>query len=328
MPLDLRRPVLGILMEHAEGALRRSGRRWIPWDLWNDAAALRPYRFETGETERPGPGPGVAPEDARPTRGREWMLGELSWPEAERRFGETDVALLPVGAVEQHGPHLPLDTDAWDAEHLCLQVAERCRRPRPLVLPAIPYGVSYHHQDFPGTLSVSPETLARLVYEIGISAARHGISKLIIVNGHGGNMPTLQFAAQMINRDAHVFTCVDTGETSDADIARMTETSPDVHAGEVETSTSLATRPHLVDMSLAAPFVPRFSSQYLDFSSETGVEWYAHTSRISPSGVLGDPTRASAGKGEKIWELMISHLVSFVETLKGMTIQEIHERRT
>jgi creatinine amidohydrolase/Fe(II)-dependent formamide hydrolase-like protein len=196
------------------------------------------------------------------------------------------------------------------------------------VLPSIPYGVSYHHQDFPGTLSVNPETLARIVYEVGISAARHGITKLVIVNGHGGNLPTLQFAAQMINRDAHIFTCVDTGETSDADIARLTETAPDLHAGEVETSTTLAKRPHLVDMEKAEAFVPRSNVRYLDFSSEYGVEWFAHTARLSPSGVLGDPTKATVEKGERMWELMVGHLVSFVETLKSMTLAEIHERRT
>jgi creatinine amidohydrolase/Fe(II)-dependent formamide hydrolase-like protein len=331
VPLDLRRPLLGILLEHAEGALRRSGRRWIPWDLLNDPGAWRPYRFEAASAEpgrdAAGAAPSVASAGGR-TGARDWKLGELTWPEAERRLAETDVALFPVGAVEQHGPHLPLDTDAWDAEALCADVAERCARPRPLVLPAIPYGVSYHHQDFPGTLSVDPETLARIVYEVGISAARHGITKLVIVNGHGGNLPTLQFAAQMINRDAHIFTCVDTGETSDADIARLTETAPDLHAGEVETSTTLAKRPHLVDMEKAEAFVPRSAVRYLDFSSEYGVEWFAHTARLSPSGVLGDPTKASVEKGERMWEVMVGHLVSFVETLKSMTLAEIHERRT
>ncbi len=329
VPLDIRRPLLGIFLQHAEGALRRSGRRWIPWDLLNDPGAWRPYRFETASAETPGrgTGPDAAPPRGR-TRARDWKLGELTWPEAERRFAETDVALFPVGAVEQHGPHLPLDTDAWDAEAICAEVAERCAPPRPLVLPPIPYGVSYHHQDFPGTLSVNPETLARLVYEVGISAARHGITKLVIVNGHGGNLPTLQFAAQMINRDAHIFTCVDTGETSDADIARLTETAPDLHAGEVETSTTLAKRPHLVDMEKAEAFVPRSAVRYLDFSSDYGVEWFAHTARLSPSGVLGDPTKASVEKGERMWELMVGHLVSFVETLKSMTLAEIHERRT
>jgi creatinine amidohydrolase/Fe(II)-dependent formamide hydrolase-like protein len=251
----------------------------------------------------------------------------MTWPEAQRRLRSTDLALLPVGACEQHGPHLPLDTDAWDANHLCLQVAERCSDPRPVVLPLIPYGVSYHHMDFSGTLSVGPDTLSRLVYEVGMSAARHGITKFLIINGHGGNIPTLQYAAQMINRDAHIFTCVDTGDTSDADIAKMTETRNDVHAGEVETSTSLATRPHLVRMKAARKFVPKFSNQYLDFSSMRSVEWNTHTAKISPTGVLGDPTRASREKGERMWEVMIRHLVDFVERLKAMTLDEIHARR-
>lgn len=321
IPASLRRPLFATLLEHADGALRRSGRQWIPFDPLTDPSLARPYRFEAAK-------PADGPEDERPaTAARDYLLGELTWPQAKRRFAEVDIALLPVGSIEQHGPHLPLDTDAWDAEHLCREVARRCAEPRPLVLPLIPYGVSYHHEDFPGTLSVGPETLARLVYEIGLSAARHGVAKLIIVNGHGGNMPTLQFAAQMINRDAHIFTCVDTGETSDADVARLSETRGDVHAGEVETSTSLAARPELVDLPRAEGFVPRFYSRYLDFSSDYAVQWYAHTDRISSSGVLGDPSRASAEKGRLIWEVMIRHLVTFVETLKPMTLAEIHERR-
>jgi creatinine amidohydrolase/Fe(II)-dependent formamide hydrolase-like protein len=256
-----------------------------------------------------------------------FVLGELTWPEASQRLQQTDLALLPVGAIEQHGPHLPLDVDAWDADYLARRVAEACSEPRPLVLPSIPYGVSYHHEDFSGTISVRPETLSRLVYDVGISAARQGITKLIIVNGHGGNVPTLRFAAQAINRDAHIFTCVETGETSDADVAELVETANDAHAGEVETSTALATRPGLVHMDRAEPCVPRFSSQYLQFSTARSVEWYARTARISPSGVLGDPTRASREKGERIWKVMIDHLVQFVESLKELRLDEIYERK-
>lgn len=257
----------------------------------------------------------------------DYLLGEISWPQAEARFRETDTAMLPVGAIEQHGPHLPLDVDAWDADHLCRRVAERCTDPKPLVLPLMPYGVSYHHQDFAGTLSISPDTLSRLVYDVGMSAARHGIEKLVIVNGHGGNAPTLHLAAQLINREAHIFTCVDSGETSDADVFQVADTKEDVHAGEIETSTTLATRPHLVDMSKAEKCVPSFSSQYLRFSSSRSVDWYARTARISSSGVMGDPTRATAEKGEKMWELMITHLTAFVEMLKDMSLDEIHDRR-
>jgi creatinine amidohydrolase/Fe(II)-dependent formamide hydrolase-like protein len=184
------------------------------------------------------------------------------------------------------------------------------------VLPGIPYGISYHHDDFPGTVSISNDTLSRLIYDIGMSAARNGIRKLVIINGHGGNSPALNQAAQMINRDARIFVCVDTGETSDVDIAGFIETPNDVHAGEIETSTSLAVRPELVRMNRAVTSVPAFSSRYLDFTSKRGVLWYATTRSISESGVMGDPSRASAAKGEKIWEIMIAHLVALVEDLR------------
>jgi creatinine amidohydrolase/Fe(II)-dependent formamide hydrolase-like protein len=206
-------------------------------------------------------------------------------------------------------------------------VAEGCSSPQPLVLPLVPYGVSYHHDDFPGTISVSNNTLSTLVFDIGMSVARNGIRKLIIINGHGGNTPALKYAAQMINRDARIFTSVDTGETSDVDLARICETPNDVHAGEIETSTALAIRPELVQMDKAESFVPDFSTSYLDFSSRRSVEWYARTSRISPTGVLGDPSKASAEKGREIWEVMIRNLVELVEHLKNLSLEEIYERR-
>jgi len=92
----------------------------------------------------------------------------------------------------------------------------------------------------------------------------------VILNAHGGNAPALNFAAQMINRDAHMFVCVDSGETSDVDVYKLAETPNDVHSGEIETSTSLAIRPHLVRMDKARKAVPRFKSRYLDFTSKKG----------------------------------------------------------
>jgi len=317
IPADLRRPLYSMLLGSAEGAVRRHCREWQEFDPLSVRELDAPRSVKESAMRPPAE---LAGAD-------DYVLGELTWPQARERLKETDTALLPVGAVEQHGPHLPLDIDAWDANYLARRVAAACNAPRPLVLPLIPYGVSYHHEDFSGTLSVSPETLSRLVYEIGVGAARQGIKKLVIINGHGGNVPTLQFAAQTINRDAHIFTCVDTGDTSDTDVAQLTETPNDSHAGEVETSTALATRPELVQMDKARRFVPRFSSQYLEFSSGRSVEWYARTAKISTSGVLGDPTKASREKGEKIWKIMIDHLVAFVESLRGLSLDEIYERR-
>jgi creatinine amidohydrolase/Fe(II)-dependent formamide hydrolase-like protein len=157
--------------------------------------------------------------------------------------------------------------------------------------------------------------------------AKNGIKKLVIINGHGGNAPSLNFAAQRINQDAHIFVCVDTGETSDVDVDSLIETPNDVHAGEIETSTSMAIRPELVRMDRIQMEVPEFTSRYLDFSSKRGVAWYAHTHKISSSGVMGDPTKATVEKGEKMWAMIIGHLVNFVDQLKNMTLNEIYQRK-
>ena len=321
IPVDLREPLYWLYLEHAAGAVKRKGRVWIDFDPLDDPAMTRPYPFESS-----GRRAGTLPSSTHDPS-RSYLLKELTWPEAEKRLAEVDVALLPVGSIEQHGPHLPLDSDAFDAEYLAHKVAETCSDPKPLVLPLIPYGVSYHHEGFSGTISISPDTLSQLVYEIGMGAARQGITKLVIINGHGGNSPALNFAAQMINRDAHIFTCVDTGESSDPDVDALAETPNDVHAGEIETSTTLAVRPDQVRMEKAHTFIPQFSSRYLNFTSKRRVSWYAHTARISPEGVLGDPSKASRDKGKRIWDLMIRNLVEFVEDLKSLTLDEIYQRR-
>ncbi len=341
IPVSLRTKIYPLMLRHAQGASRRQGRVWTAFNPLSPEALARPYPFErklrdvaaAPVSAPPAPAPATAAAAAAPRPEARadgspdtFVLGELSWPQAEARLKKVDIALLPVGAIEQHGPHLPLDTDAYDAQYLAVEVARACSAPRPFVLPLIPYGVSYHHEDFRGTISVSNETLSRLVYEIGMNVARNGITKLVIINGHGGNAATLHFAAQMINRDAHIFTCVDTGETSDTDIDQIAETPGDIHAGEIETSTTLATRPHLVDMTKAKKSVPKFSSRYLDFSSKRRVDWYARTRKISPTGVMGDPSKATRAKGEQIWATMIRNLVELVEHLKDMSLDEIHQR--
>jgi len=324
IPIDLRTPLYRIFLEYADGAVRRSGRLWIDCGLFSDSEFLKPYPFESPATKlKYG---GFAMCSSSPEK-KNYLMSELTWLEARERLKEVDVALLPVGSLEQHGSHLPLDTDAFDAEYLAHKVAAACSDPKPLVLPLIPYGVSYHHEDFAGTISISNETLSRLVYEIGMSAVRNGITKMLIINGHSGNVPSLKFAAQMINRDAHIFVCVDTGETSDADLVGLVETPNDVHAGEIETSAGLVIRPHLVKMDKAKKFVPKFSSRFPNFSTKRSVEWYARTSKISRNGVLGDPTKASKEKGEKIWAIMIKNLVELVEDLKRLTLDEIYEKR-
>ncbi len=319
LPLEIRRKIWDIFVKYAQGTVRKAGRHWEEFPLFSEPDMETPPHFAAQLAKN---------LLAEPDRMKSiFQLGELSWPEAELRFKEVDVALLPVGSIEQHGPHLPLDTDAFDADYLAQKVAEHCTDPKPIVFPLIPYGVSYNHEDFSGTISVSPRTLSEIVYDIGICAARNGIKKLVIINGHGGNIPALQFAAQLINRDVFIFTCVETGETSEKDIQQLSETPNDVHAGEIETSTTLAVRPDAVRRDQMKKFIPRFSSRYLDFSSKRSVEWYARTSKISRSGVLGDPTKATEEKGKIMWAHMIRHLVEFVEDLKRMTLKEIFQKK-
>ena len=321
IPEDLRLPLYNIYLQYANGAVKKEGRKWIDFDPRTDPGIAAQFPFEISDRQTKKKAATGAP------RKNTHLWSELTWPEAEQRLKEVDVAILPVGAIEQHGPHLPLDVDTFDANYLAQNVAQACSDPKPLVLPVIAYGISYHHDDFPGTISINNTTLSTLIYDIGMSAASNGITKLVIINGHGGNSPALNYAAQMINRDARIFVCVDSGETSDFDVYNMVSTPNDVHAGEFETSTSLASRPELVYMDRAEKTVPSFSSRYLNFTSKRGVLWYAHTEKISESGVMGDPTQASAEKGKKMWEIMIAHLVAFVEDLKSMSLDEIYQKR-
>ena len=257
----------------------------------------------------------------------DYLWETATWPEIAERLKIVDTAILPCGAVEQHGPHLPLDLDYFDAVHLAKKVAEACREPRPFVLPPIPYGVSYHHSDFKGTICVTNTALSSIVYDIGMSLAHNGIKKLVILNGHGDNAPTLNYAAQMINRDAKIFVCVETGETSDVDIYKLTSTQNDIHAGEIETSTALAVRPELVKMDKAEDHTLDLDNEYLDFTSERGVSWYVQTKRLSKSGVMGNATLGTAEKGKKMWEIMIRNLTEFVETIKNTPSDKLYQNR-
>ncbi|WP_222984971.1 creatininase family protein [Flagellimonas meishanensis] len=261
------------------------------------------------------------------TKKYSFLWEQKTWPEIEAYLKKVDTVILPCGSIEQHGPHLPVDTDFFDAKYMALQVADMCEEPKPLVIPTIPYGVSYHHESFKGTLSVTNDALSRFVYDIGMGLAKNGVKKIIILNGHGDNAPTLNYAAQMINRDAKIFVCVDTGETSDVDLYKLTETPNDIHAGEIETSTSLAIRPDMVQMDKAVNETMKFGSKFLDYDYERGVSWYVDTLRISKSGVMGDATKATVEKGEQMWNLMVKNMARFVESIKNTPLEDLYQKR-
>ena len=316
IPGSLLLQLLPVYLRYADGAVMKADRKWKEVDITEELRKSPPYPFEVSATPT---------EDAPTGATYRWELN--NWMDIEERLKEVDTAILPCGSIEQHGPHLPLDVDYFDSHYLAERVAEACSSPRPFVLPAIPYGVAYHHEDFKGTISISNQSLSSMVYDIGMGLARNGISKLIILNAHGDNAPTLLYAAQMINRDSGIFVCVESGESSDPDIYRMIDTPNDIHAGEIETSTTLALRPELVRMDRALNETMKFGSSYLDYTSERGVAWYVRTKKLSRSGIMGDPTRASIEKGRKIWEIMIAHLVRFVEEIKKSRLEDLYQRK-
>ncbi|MGW8316151.1 MAG: creatininase family protein, partial [Bacteroidales bacterium] len=127
--------------------------------------------------------------------------------------------------------------------------------------------------------------------------------------------------------DARIFVCVETGETSDVDLYDMIETPNDIHAGEIETSTTLAVRPELVEMDKAVDDTLDLDNEYLDYTSDRGVSWYVHTERLTSSGVMGNATKGNAEKGQKMWAIMIKKMVDFVETIKNTPSDKLFQNR-
>jgi len=251
---------------------------------------------------------------------RSYYLGELTWPDVKEFLAVHDVAVVPVGSCEQHGPHLPIDTDAYDALWLSLKAAEKAQCA--LVAPPIYYGVSSHHMDFPGTVTLSPHTLEQLAYDVASSLIKHGFKKILFENGHGGNTPALEAAAQRIKADTNIFVAVDTVSLIPDFIEKSIETPYDAHAGEFETSTTLANREKfVVKERIGKAGIKLPESKYTKIGlKETGprVSWGFRTKEISETGVIGDPTKASKEKGEAAWKLAIERLADFLTELDKM----------
>ncbi len=249
-----------------------------------------------------------------------YLLEEMTWEDARDRFKETDIAILSIGSTEQHGPHLPVSTDAFDAYWIAKEVVKRVENPKPVVLPPLNYGVSYHHMAFPGTISLSPETLINTIYDIGCSIVNYGVKKLLIINGHGGNNPALECAAQKLTYDKNLLVLIDAGNVAEKEQEEIVKTPNDSHAGEYETSTSLANREALVKTDKFVKAIPKFLSPYVAFGFGTGnnVFWAFTTDKLSKTGVLGDATAATKEKGEKLWEAHLKNLAEFIEQLKGI----------
>jgi creatinine amidohydrolase len=238
-------------------------------------------------------------------------LSEATWTDVADL--DTDLAVLPVGSTEQHGPHAPLGTDFFNAESIAEAGAEAFDG-EVVVAPTIPVGIAEEHRAFDGTLWVSPDTFRAYVREITESLAAHGFDRVVVVNGHGGNVEALAEVCRRVSRagDAYAvaFTWFDAVGEHSSDMG---------HGGPLETALLRHTHPELVRED-------RIEEARADGAERWG-EWVsgvnlAHDSdEFSENGVVGDPADGDAERGEELELLAAEALASLLEAVEARDLQ-------
>lgn len=258
---------------------------------------------------------------------RSHRYDDLSWPDVRDTPKDT-VIVIPVGTLEDHGPHLPLNTDVAIVEAVSRKAVE-LSKDISLVVPTQVHGYSPHHMDFPGTITIQGKVFLDYIQDIVRSLAHHGFRRILIVNGHGSNSAWLENAARLSIVEMPNILCAvvnwwDIPEVAEKVKAmRDSERGGTSHACELETSLMLTIRPDLVHMEKAVKDISYPTSTYFparDFYYPSGpARMMRYWSTLSKTGVMGDPTRASAEKG-RVW------LEAAVEGLGGI-IRELYEMK-
>lgn len=240
-------------------------------------------------------------------------MKRLPWQYFKEQVTDQKVAILPVGSIEQHGLHAPLGTDLFIAEGLA-QTAED--HDNAILLPSIPVGVAEYHRHFSGTLWVSPETLKQYVSEIVKSLVYHGIKKVIIVNGHGGNREPLKEMARYVMLEEDVQVVVWTWfESIEPEIIKMYGRRPPLHADETETSMLMAILPDYI------------KPEHYEESSRGAGEWgkfYKGTmisqtvKDFTPTGATGDPQKTDLDAGKRMLELSKQNLRELIDYISSL----------
>ncbi|MGB4432964.1 MAG: creatininase family protein [Bacillota bacterium] len=234
----------------------------------------------------------------------EFRLERLSRHRFEKQA--FDKAILVTGATENHAYHLPMGTDTFAAYGVAEQVA--AKTPGTLLLPPIPFGVSDGLMPYPFTITVTPETMAKVIFEIIESCIQQGISRFLIINGHGGNNSAIDMAARKIKK---TFPSVKLAASmawwiSGPRLCPKGTFSEDYgigHAGEAETSVALYLVPHLVDMNVAEGEWPQ---------SPREIKLFTTIPETSKTGATGDPKKATSEKGRLIVECLSDYLSKFL----------------
>jgi creatinine amidohydrolase len=235
---------------------------------------------------------------------RDWRA--IHWPDIAPNDAARWIAVLPLAATEQHGPHLPLRTDVLIAEAYLVRVRDLLPASVPATfLPVEEIGISTEHTDFPGTLTLATEVALAKWMALGESVARAGISKLVMVTSHGGNSAAMTLVAQDL-RARHKMLAVTTGWSrfgAPEGLFSAEELRHGIHGGAVETSIMLARYPHEVRGEKIANFRPSsiaMEKEYRRLSTHRPAPFAWQAQDLHPSGAVGDATQASAGKGEAL----------------------------
>jgi creatinine amidohydrolase len=247
----------------------------------------------------------------------EYRYNRLTWEEMNDAIAAQKVVVLPTGSTEQHGPHLPLDVDAFLVESVCLELGRRAAE-RVLVLPTVSFGLNLHHIDFPGTIHIEPEVFIAFCLNITKSVAYHGFQRILIVNGHGSNSPLVDLVARKtVLGTGSLCAAVNYFSLGVEAFERVRQTPVMAHADEFETSLYLHLAPERVRMDKAVAdndVAGRYMSSdstlpYVRFSDFWG--------RWTKVGVHGDPTAATAEKGKIIWEAVLARLAEVVDEFRA-----------
>jgi len=246
------------------------------------------------------------------------LLHEMNWTEAKKYFKRNDIAILPVGSNEQHGPQNPLGTDHLIAKAIAEETA---RRTNMLCLQVIPFGVSSHHKQFWGTIYISPEIFKNYVEEVCLALSYYGTTKIVIVNGHGGNLGALKELARELREKGIFVSVFQWWSAASKLLPNLFAPEERSHAGAEETSVNLILHPHIVDMGKAVNEEPRKHVVYVE-----GLELPLDTVDYTSSGVFESSTAASAEKGKKVFEAVVKELVKHVELLKEAEIGDLVQK--
>lgn len=229
-----------------------------------------------------------------------YILSDMTWPEAKEAFAKAELAIIPVGAFEQHGPFMTFEVDSARAYGFGKLLAEQLY-PRVILAPPITFGISHHHMNFPGTITLEHDTFHAVIRDVVRSLMHHGIQQFFLVNGHGGNNPSLEVMIVRLRHELGIqiaYSFISAGGNP------ITKNRPktaiiDGHCGEGETSQSMYLAPHVVRPErIVAGTVHGYPYKHLTRTG--GIKYATNWEELTDNGALGDATTASAELGKQI----------------------------